>query len=66
MPVHQFYTKVRKDDLPAPVFNSIIKQNRDKPRKIMCNFLNTTLLYSKKYMADPQQSPCPCNWRKIF
>lgn len=66
MPVHQFYTKVRKDDLPAPVFNSIIKQNRDKPRKIMCNFLNTILSYSKKYMAIPSKALDPATGEKIF
>lgn len=57
--VHQFYTKVRNDDLLAPVFNSIIKDNWDKHLQTMCNFWSSILLYSKKYLNDPMAKHLP-------
>lgn len=57
--VHQFYTKVRNDDLLAPVFNSIIKDNWDKHLQTMCNFWSSILLYSKKYLNDPMTKHLP-------
>lgn len=57
--VHQFYSKVRKDDLLAPVFNAIIQDNWDRHLQIMCKFWSTILLYSKKYLADPMVKHLP-------
>lgn len=57
--VHQFYDKVRKDDLLAPVFNSIIEDKWGQHLKTMCNFWSTILLYSKKYLADPMVKHLP-------
>ncbi len=57
--VHQFYTKVHNDDLLAPVFNSIIKDNWDKHLQTMCNFWSSILLYSKKYLNDPMAKHLP-------
>ena len=51
--VDHFYTKIRKDELLAPVFSAIIKDNWDNHLHIMCNFWSTILLYSKKYTSDP-------------
>lgn len=57
--VHQFYAKVCNDDLLAPVFNSIIKDNWDKHLQTMCNFWSSILLYSKKYLNDPMAKHLP-------
>jgi hemoglobin len=57
--VHQFYTKVRNDDLLAPVFNSIIQDNWDIHLQTMCNFWSSILLYSKKYLNDPMAKHLP-------
>lgn len=52
--VHTFYTKVRKDDFLAPVFNEIIKEDEwEHHLGIMCDFWSTMLLYSRKYLKDP-------------
>lgn len=57
--VHQFYAKVRKDDLLAPIFNSIIKDNWEAHLQTMCNFWSSILLYSKKYLNDPLAKHLP-------
>ena len=57
--VHQFYTKVRRDALLAPVFNSIIKDKWDTHLQTMCNFWSSILLYSKKYLNDPMAKHLP-------
>jgi len=72
--VNQFYTKVRNDDLLAPVFNSIIKDNWERHLQTMCNFWSTILLYSKKYANDPMAKHLPMpleknhfdNWLTLF
>ncbi len=72
--VNHFYTKVRNDDLLAPVFNSIIKDNWDNHLQTMCRFWSTLLLYSKKYLSDPMAKHIPLplekkhfdNWLILF
>ncbi len=57
--VHRFYAKVRKDELLAPVFNAVIKDNWDEHLARMCDFWSTLLLYTRKYMADPMVKHMP-------
>ena len=57
--VNQFYTKVRNDELLAPVFNSIIKDNWEGHLQTMCNFWSSILLYSKRYLNDPMAKHLP-------
>jgi hemoglobin len=72
--VNRFYTKVRNDDLLAPVFNSIIKDNWDSHLQTMCRFWSTILLYSKTYLSDPMAKHLPMpiekkhfdNWLALF
>lgn len=51
--VHSFYAKVRADDLLAPVFNEVIKDDWDSHLQKMCDFWGTLLLYTRKYLGDP-------------
>ncbi len=72
--VNQFYTKVRNDELLAPVFNSIIKDNWEGHLQTMCNFWSSILLYSKRYLNDPMAKHLPMpleknhfdKWLKLF
>lgn len=59
MLVHTFYGKVREDEILAPVFNAVIKDNWDHHLKIMCNFWSSILLYTRKYLSDPMQKHLP-------
>ena len=57
--VNSFYDKVRKDDLLADVFNSIIKDNWPAHLKRMTDFWSTILLYTKTYKDDPLPKHLP-------
>jgi hemoglobin len=57
--IHQFYTKVRQDELLAPIFNSIVKGSWDKHLQTMVDFWSTILLYTKKYLKDPMSKHLP-------
>ena len=52
--VTTFYSKVRKDELLAPIFNSVIK---DWPHhfELLTDFWQTNLFFEKIYMGDPLQ-----------
>ena len=72
--VNSFYDKVRKDDLLADVFNSIIKDNWPAHLKRMTDFWSTILLYTKTYKDDPlpKHLPLPVDkehfdrWLELF
>ncbi|HEY4149067.1 MAG TPA: group III truncated hemoglobin [Chitinophagaceae bacterium] len=57
--VHRFYAKVRKDELLAPVFKAVIKDNWDEHLARMCDFWGTLLLYTRKYLSDPMVKHMP-------
>lgn len=54
--VYGFYDKVRADDLLAPVFNAIIKEEEWEPHlQVMVNFWRTNIFYEKLYTGNPIQ-----------
>jgi hemoglobin len=57
--VHRFYTRVREDDLLAPVFNDAIKDDWDGHLQKMCDFWSSMLLYTRKYLSDPLSKHLP-------
>lgn len=60
--VYGFYDKVRKDDLLAPVFNAVIKEEEWEPHlQVMVNFWRTNLLYEKLYTGNPIQMHIKAN-----
>lgn len=59
MLVNQFYDKVRQDELLAPVFNSMIKDNWESHLNRMTDFWSTILLYTKTYKDDPMPKHLP-------
>jgi len=57
--VNTFYDKVRKDEMLAPVFEPIIKDNWETHLLRMTDFWSTLLLYTKKYKDDPMPKHLP-------
>ncbi|MEJ5963153.1 group III truncated hemoglobin [Pedobacter immunditicola] len=57
--VNTFYDKVRKDEILAPVFEPIIKDNWEVHLSRMTDFWSTLLLYTKKYKDDPMPKHLP-------
>lgn len=57
--VNTFYDKVRKDEILAPVFEPIIKDNWETHLLRMTDFWSTLLLYTKKYKDDPMPKHLP-------
>jgi len=57
--VNTFYDKVRKDEILAPVFEPIIKDNWEMHLSRMTDFWSTLLLYTKKYKDDPMPKHLP-------
>jgi len=57
--VNTFYDKVRKDEILAPVFEPIIKDNWEMHLSRMIDFWSTLLLYTKKYKDDPMPKHLP-------
>lgn len=62
--VNAFYDKIRKDDLLAPVFNTIIKDWEPHLEK-MVQFWSTLLLYTRTYKGDPLPSHLPLKVEKV-
>jgi len=52
--VETFYTKVRKDELLGPIFNSVIN-NWEEHFERLTDFWETNLFFKKKYKGDPLQ-----------
>ncbi len=52
--VTSFYSKVRKDELLGPIFNSIIK-NWEHHLEHLTDFWQSNLFFEKKYKGDPMQ-----------
>lgn len=63
--VHTFYDKIRANELLAPIFNEVIKDNWDGHLKKMCDFWSTILLYTRKYLSDPMVKHVPLPLQKI-
>jgi len=57
--VNTFYDKVRKDEILAPIFEPIIKDNWEPHLMRMTDFWSTILLYTKKYKDDPMPKHLP-------
>jgi len=57
--VNTFYGKVRKDEILAPIFEPIIKDNWEPHLMRMTDFWSTILLYTKKYKDDPMPKHLP-------
>lgn len=57
--IHSFYTKVRKDELLAPIFNEIITGDWSEHLETMCRFWSTMLLYTRTYKSDPMSKHLP-------
>ena len=57
--VNTFYDKVRKDEILAPVFEPIVKDNWEMHLSRMTDFWSTLLLYTKKYKDDPMPKHLP-------
>lgn len=57
--VHTFYAKVRKDEMLAPIFNEVIKDDWDNHLKTLCLFWETILLHTGRYSADPMSKHLP-------
>ena len=53
--VHSFYAQVRQDETLSPIFNEAIKGDWEPHLKIMCEFWNTMLLYTRQYLNDPMK-----------
>ncbi|HTI59511.1 group III truncated hemoglobin [Mucilaginibacter sp.] len=51
--VETFYSKVRRDDLLAPIFEPVIGNNWDHHLGRMTDFWSTLLLYTRKFNDDP-------------
>lgn len=62
--VNTFYDKIRKDDLLAPVFNSVIK-NWEPHLEKMVQFWSTLLLYTRTYKDDPLPAHLPLKVDKV-
>lgn len=64
--VHQFYLKVRKDELLSPIFSKVIKKgNWEMHLNQMCSFWETILLYKRSYTGDPLVKHLPLEISKI-
>ena len=63
--VHSFYAKVRADDILAPIFNKVIKNDWNVHLEKMCDFWSTILLYTSKYLSDPMTKHIPLPLQKI-
>ena len=57
--IQNFYAKVRKDELLAPVFNEVITGDWSEHLETMCRFWNTMLLYTRTYNSDPMSKHLP-------
>ena len=53
--VHSFYTKVKQDDLLAPIFNNVAYFSWDTHIPIMVNFWETLLLDTASYKGNTMQ-----------
>lgn len=62
--VNTFYDKVRLDDLLAPVFEPVIKDNWPMHLQKMTDFWSTILLYTRKYKDDPLTKHLPLHLEK--
>lgn len=51
--VHEFYSKVRKDQILAPIFNAVIIDTWEDHLQVMVDFWSSMLLYTRKYVKDP-------------
>lgn len=60
--VNQFYLKVRNDELLAPVFNKVIREDQwEQHLEKMYAFWETILLHNRKYSGDPLVKHLPLN-----
>lgn len=50
--VQNFYNKIRKDQMLAPVFNEVLKGNLENHMNIMCEFWSSILLSTGKYLNN--------------
>jgi hemoglobin len=57
--VHEFYSKVRVDNILAPVFDPVIGGHWDTHLARMTDFWSTLLLYTKKFTDDPLTKHLP-------
>lgn len=57
--VETFYSKVRRDDLLAPIFEPVIGNNWDHHLGRMTDFWSTLLLYTRKFNDDPLPKHLP-------
>jgi hemoglobin len=63
--VNTFYDKVRKDEILAPIFEPIIKDNWETHLSRMTDFWSTILLYTKTYKDDPMPKHLPLPIDKV-
>ena len=51
--VHEFYTKVRNDEILAPIFTAVIQDTWEEHLQVMVDFWSSMLLFTRKYKNDP-------------
>jgi hemoglobin len=51
--VHAFYAQVRRDEVLAPIFASVIGENWDAHLVRMCDFWSSVMLMSGRYKGNP-------------
>jgi hemoglobin len=51
--VHQFYAKIRADEILGPIFDRVIGDHWDEHLAKMCDFWSSVMMMSGRYKGNP-------------